>query len=92
MRDGGRESHRERKFSSWSRVVMISIGYWNIHGTSDKLESDSVRDWIFLHDIVVLSETKTIASPSVPGYVAVNNSKSRRGGVAMLVRASFSRV
>ena len=64
---------------------MISIGYWNIHGTSDKLECESVRDWIFLHDIVVLSETKTIASPSVPGYVAVNNSKSRRGGVAMLV-------
>ena len=51
-----------------------------------KLESELVRDWCSLHDIVVLSETKTTASPSVPGFVAVNNSKHRHGGVAVLIK------
>ena len=46
----------------------------------DKLEHDLVRDWSALHDIVVLSETKTTAAPSLPGFVAVNNSKYRHGG------------
>ena len=52
----------------------------------DKLENEQVRDWLFGHDIVVISETKTTAPPSVPGFIAINNSKSRRGGVAVLVK------
>ena len=52
----------------------------------DKLESDVVRTWLYEHDIVVLSETKTTATPSVPGFVAINNSKHRHGGIAILIR------
>ena len=52
----------------------------------DKLESEFVRDWCSLHDIIVLSETKTSAAPSLPGYIAINNSKYRHGGVAVLLK------
>ena len=52
----------------------------------DKLEMDLVRDWSKTHDIIVLSETKTTASPSLPGFVAINNSKHRHGGVAVLIK------
>ena len=62
------------------------MGYWNIQGTRDKLENDLVREWVLRHDIVVLTETKTQASPSMPGYVAIPNCSSRHGGVAVLVR------
>ena len=52
-----------------------------------------MRDWCSLHDIIVLSETKTTAAPSLPGYVAINNSKYRHGGVAVLIkRYLFSKV
>ena len=52
----------------------------------DKLKKEFVREWANLHDIIVLSETKTTAAPSLPGFVAVNNSKHRHGGVAVLVK------
>ena len=52
----------------------------------NKLEGELVRKWCMLHDIVVLSETKTTASPSLPGFVAINNSKHRHGGVAVLIK------
>ena len=52
----------------------------------DKLESNMARDWCLVHDIVVLSETKTPATPSMPGFVAINNSKARHGGVAVLIK------
>ena len=66
--------------------MIITIGYWNIHGTRDKLEDEHVRDWFSQHDIVVLTETKTQAQPSIPGFVAVNHSKCRRGGIAILFK------
>ena len=52
----------------------------------DKLEMELVRDWASSHDIIVLSETKTSAAPSLPGFVAINNSKYRHGGVAVLLK------
>ena len=64
----------------------ISLGFWNIHGMKDKLENDIVRDWFFEHDIVVLTETKSKGSPSVPGFVAINNSNSNHGGIAVLIK------
>ena len=64
----------------------MSIGFWNICRVGNKLESELVRDWCSLHDIVVLSETKTTTAPSLPGFVAVNNSKHRHGGVAVLIK------
>ena len=35
---------------------------------------------------MVLSETKTTSAPSIPGFIAINHSKSRRGGLAVLVK------
>ena len=52
----------------------------------DKLDGDLVRDWCSKHDIVVLSETKTTVSPSLPGFVSINNSKHRHGGIAVLIK------
>ena len=52
----------------------------------NKLEGEFVRKWCMLHDIVVLSETKTTASPSLPGFVTINNSKHRHGGIAVLIK------
>ena len=52
----------------------------------DKLDGDLVRDWCNKHDIVVLSETKTTVSPSLPGFVSINNSKHRHGGIAVLIK------
>ena len=66
--------------------MKLSIGFWNICRVGSKLESDLVREWCGLHDIVVLSETKTTASPSLPGFVTINNSKHRHGGVAVLIK------
>ena len=66
--------------------MKISIGFWNIGKMQDKMEMELVRDWANSHDLIVLSETKTTASPSVPGFVAINNSKFRHGGVAVLVK------
>ena len=63
------------------------MGFWNIAGVRQKLENDRVRNWVYKHDIVVLSETKTRGTPSLPGYVAINNSKSNHGGIAVLVKS-----
>ena len=65
-------------------MVML---FWNIAGVRDKLENENVRSWLFQHDIVFLSETKTRGTPSVPGFVAINNSKSNHGGIVALVKA-----
>ena len=54
---------------------------------NDKLENELVRDWAFQHNIIVLSETKTRGSPSLPGYIAINNSKYNHGGVAVLLKS-----
>ena len=66
--------------------MKLCIGFWNICRVGSKLERELVRDWCSLHDIVVLSETKTTASPSLPGFVTINNSKHRHGGVAVLIK------
>ena len=63
------------------------MGFWNIAGAREKLENERVRNWLFNHDIVFLSETKTRGTPSVPGFVAVNNSSSNHGGIVALVKA-----
>ena len=68
-------------------MVNISLGFWNIAGLRDKLENDRVRNWLFDHDIVVLSEIKTRGTPSVPGYTPILNSKSNHGGVVVLVKS-----
>ena len=70
-------------------MVKLSIGFWNIAGARNKFESDIVRDWLFLHDFVIISETKTRGTPSVPGFVAINNSKSNHGGIVALVKAAL---
>ena len=70
-------------------MVRLSIGFWNIAGVRDKLENDRVRNWLFKHDIVVISETKTRGTPSVPGFVAINNSKSNHGGIVTLIKAGL---
>ena len=44
-----------------------------------------MRDWFNMHDMVILSKTKSTASSSIPGFVAINNSKYRHGGVAILI-------
>ena len=67
-------------------MVNLSIGFWNIASMRDKLENELVRNYMFKHDIVILSETKTKGSPSLPGFIAVNNSKSNHGGVALLIK------
>ena len=70
-------------------MVGLSIGFWNIAGARDKFENELVRNWLFKHDIVIISETKTRGTPSVPGFVAINNSKSNHGGVVALVKAGL---
>ena len=54
---------------------------------NDKLENELVRDWAFQPNIIVLSETKTRGSPSLPGYIDINNSKYNHGGVAVLLKS-----
>ena len=54
---------------------------------NDKLENELVRDWAFQHNIIVLSETKTRGSRSLPGNTAINNSKYNHGGVAVLFKS-----
>ena len=68
-------------------MVTISIGFWNIAGLRDKLENDVVRNWMYNHDVIVLSEIKTRGTPSLPGYTAIPNSRSNHGGVAVLVKS-----
>ena len=70
-------------------MVGLSIGFWNIAGARDKFENELVRNWLFNQDIVIISETKTRGTPSVPGFVAINNSKSNHGGVVALVKAGL---
>ena len=68
-------------------MVNISLGFWNIAGLRDKLENDIVRNWVFEHDVTVLSELKTRGTPSIPGYTPILNSKSNHGGVSVLVKS-----
>ena len=70
-------------------MVNLSLGFWNIAGLRDKMENDLVRDWMYSHDIIVLSEIKTRGDPSLPGYTPITNSKSNHGGVSVLVRSGL---
>ena len=67
-------------------MVGLSVGFWNIAGVRDKLENDNVRTWFFKHDVVFLSETKTRGTPSMPGFVPINNSKSNHGGIVAFIK------
>ena len=68
-------------------MVGLTVGFWNIAGVREKLEKNLVRNWLFKHDIIFLSETKTRGTPSAPGFVAINNSSSNHGGIVALVKA-----
>ena len=62
----------------------LKIGYWNISGTKNKIESDFVLKW-FLQHASCLSETWADKPFHVPG-VHVRHSKNEnknRGGVAL---------
>ena len=67
-------------------MVGLSVGFWNIAGVRDKLENDNVRSWFFKHDVIFLSETKTRGTPSMPGFVPINNSKSNHGGIVAFIK------
>ena len=67
-------------------MVGLSLGFWNIAGMRQKLENDRVRCWLYKHDIIIISETKTKGTPSVPGFVTVNNSKSNHGGIVAFIK------
>ena len=69
-------------------MVNLSLGFWNIAGLRDKMENDLVRDWMYSHDIIVLSEIKTRGDPSLPGYTPITNIKSNHG-VSVLVRSGL---
>ena len=65
------------------------LGSWNIHKLSDsKLENAYVYSWIIQHDIILISEIKTLLLFNVPGYKTImgNHKHSRHGGIAMLIR------
>ena len=70
-------------------MVGLSVGFWNIAGARDKFENEIVRNWLFNHDFVIISESKSKGSPSVPGFIAINNCKNNHGGVVALVKASL---
>ena len=64
----------------------IVLGSWNIHKLSDsKLENAYVYSWIIQHDIILISEIKTLLLFNVPGYKTImgNHKHSRHGGIAM---------
>ena len=67
-------------------MVGLSIGFWNIAGVRDKLENEHVRSWFFKHDIVFISETKTRGTPSMPGFIPINNSRSNHGGIVAFIK------
>jgi len=65
------------------------LGSWNIHKLSDsKLENAYVYSWIIQHDIILISEIKTLLLFNVTGYKTImgNHKHSRHGGIAMLIR------
>ena len=66
----------------------IIIGAFNIHGLRDKMDNMLVLQWIYLHDIVFLSEIKYNRKFNVPGYKTVLGSHTygTHGGVAILFR------
>ena len=68
------------------------LGFWNVNGIRNKLESRNVLQWLLKHDIIFLSETKTNCDFHVPGFnVIIGKMKSpNRGGVALLVRNALS--
>ena len=70
-------------------MVNVSIGFWNIAGLRDKLESELVRNWILSHDFITLTEIKTRGIPSFPGYTAIPNNPSNHGGIVILVKSKF---
>ena len=53
-----------------------------MHGSLNKLERPVVLLWLLTCDVVVLTETKTSGSISVPGFVCIGND----GGVGVIVK------
>ena len=48
-------------------MVGLSLGFWNIAGVRNKLENECVRNWLYKHGVIVLSETKTRGPPQYLG-------------------------
>ena len=67
---------------------LLQIGFFNIHSLGNKLENDTVKEWVLKHDIVLLSETKSDVKFTVSGYKVIYGKtiNAHRGGVALLVR------
>ena len=64
------------------------IGFWNINTIRNKLENDTVLQWIHQNDIVVLGEIKVAKLPHIPGFVPIiaKTVNTRRGGLAVLIK------
>ena len=64
----------------------LRIGFWNVNGLRNKLESNCVIQWMNCHDIVVLSETHRKSVSHAPGFIgyAASNPHNHRGGLAIL--------
>ena len=64
----------------------LRIGFWNVNGLRNKLESNCVIQWMNCHDIVVLSETHRKPVSHAPGLIgyAASNPHKHRGGLAIL--------
>ena len=67
---------------------ILTIGSFNIHGLGNKLENQTVYEWIDKHDIIFLCETKTDVKFTVPGYHVIygTTNNPNRGGVAFLIK------
>ena len=67
------------------------MGFWNINGIRNKLESGYVLSWLLKHDVIFLNETKTNVDFCVPGYKVIigKSENANRGGVAFLIRNSL---
>lgn len=66
----------------------LVIGFWNIHGVRNKLETPHVKEWISLHDLLFLCETNTNNEFSVAGYKVLRgiSKNPSRGGVSFLIK------
>ena len=57
----------------------------------NKLENETVLQWVHRHDVIILSEIKIAKLPHVPGFVPIlaKTINTKRGGLAVLVRSSL---
>ena len=53
--------------------MTLKLCSWNISSIKDKMESDTVLKYIIDFDLIFLSETKTSAEITVPGFHVYSN-------------------